>query len=87
MQFHQNKLIGKELIVLTCTLLILTSDLFSQVNTVEFGKNRVQYRKFKWKYIQTDNFNSYYYENGETIAKYVAQIAEQELPEVEKFVE
>ena len=87
MQFHQNKLKGKELIVLTCTLLIITSDLFSQVNTVEFGKNRVQYRKFKWKYIQTDNFNSYYYENGETIAKYVAQIAEQELPEVEKFVE
>jgi hypothetical protein len=87
MQFHQNKLKGKNLIVLASALLLLTSDLISQVNTVEFGKNRVQYRKFKWKYIQTDNFNSYYYENGETIAKYVAQIAEQELPEIEKFVE
>ena len=87
MQFHQNKLTGKGLIVLACTLLIITSDVFSQVNTVEFGKNRVQYRKFKWKYLQTDNFNSYYYQNGETIAKYVAQIAEQELPEIEKFVE
>lgn len=82
----QYKLMGK-MIVLASTLLILSSDLFSQVNTVEFGKNRVQYRKFKWKYIQTDNFNSYYYENGENIAKYVSQIAEQELPAIEQFVE
>lgn len=82
----QYKLKGK-LFVLASALLILSSDLFSQVNTVEFGKNRVQYRKFKWKYIQTDNFNSYYYENGENIAKYVSQIAEQELPSLEQFVE
>jgi hypothetical protein len=87
MQFHQNKLKGKELIVLACTLFFLTTEIFSQVNTVEFGKNRVQYRKFKWKYIQTDNFNAYYYENGETIAKYVSQIAEQELTAIEQFVE
>ena len=87
MQFHQNKLKGRKIIVLACALLILTSDLFSQVSTVEFGKNRVQYRKFKWEYLQTDNFNAYYYQNGQTIAKYVAQIAEQELPEIEKFVE
>lgn len=87
MQFHENKLKGRKIIVLACTLLILTSDLSSQVSTVEFGKNRVQYRKFKWEYLQTDNFNAYYYQNGQTIAKYVAQIAEQELPEIEKFVE
>ena len=68
-------------------LLILTTDTFSQVNTVEFGKNRVQYRKFKWQYYQTDNFNAYFYENGENIAKYVVQIAEEELPNIEKFVE
>ncbi len=60
---------------------------FSQVNTVEFGKNRVQYKKFKWQYYQTQNFNSYFYENGQTIAKYVAQIAEKELPSIEQFVE
>lgn len=87
MQFHQNMLKGKDLFVLACTFLLLTTELFSQVNTVEFGKNRVQYRKFKWKYIQTDNFNAYYYQNGETIAQYVAQIAEEELPALEQFVE
>ena len=54
---------------------------------MEFGKNRVQYRKFKWQYYQTPNFNTYFYENGQTIANYVAQIAEKELPQIEQFVE
>ncbi|HEY8894218.1 MAG TPA: hypothetical protein VIM79_05370 [Niastella sp.] len=67
--------------------MLLPSVLFAQVNTVEFGKNRVQYRKFKWQYYQTTNFNTYFYENGKTIANYVAQIAESELPGLEQFVE
>src|SRR5882757_7519864 len=32
----------------------------AQVNAVTFGKNRVQYKKFKWKYYQTKNFNVYF---------------------------
>jgi hypothetical protein len=67
--------------------MLLPSVLFAQVNTVEFGKNRVQYRKFKWQYYQTTNFNTYFYENGKTIANYVAQVAESELPGLEQFVE
>src|SRR5664279_4566654 len=59
----------------------------SQVNTVEFGKNRVQFKKFKWQYYQTKNFNSYFNQDGQEIAKYVAQVAEEELPGIEKFVE
>lgn len=86
MQFHQNKNTVTRIFALASTLLLTTS-VFSQVNTVEFGKNRVQYRKFKWEYFQTDNFNTYFYQNGQTIAKYVAQIAEKELPDIEKFVE
>jgi hypothetical protein len=68
-------------------LMMGTLETSAQVNTVEFGKNRVQYRKFKWQYYQTPNFNTYFYENGKTIANYVAQIAEQELPQIEQFVE
>ncbi len=59
----------------------------AQVSTVEFGKNRVQYRKFKWQYLQTPNFNTYFYEDGKTIANYVLQLAEKELPGIEQFVE
>ena len=59
----------------------------AQVNTVEFGKNRVQYQKFKWKYYQTENFNAYFSQDGLGLGKYVAQIAEAELPSIEEFVE
>lgn len=59
----------------------------AQVSTVEFGKNRVQYQKFKWKYYQTENFNTYFSQDGLGLGKYVAQIAENELPSLEEFVE
>ena len=72
-------------IVVLHLLFILSAS--AQVNTVEFGKNRVQYKKFKWAYYQTENFNSYYSQNGEPLAKYVAQVAEKELPDLESFAE
>jgi hypothetical protein len=59
----------------------------AQVNAVQFGKNRVQYQKFTWKYYQTDNFNTYFKQDGLEIAKYVAQVAEHELPQLEDFIE
>ncbi|HQW82950.1 MAG TPA: hypothetical protein PK987_00730 [Ferruginibacter sp.] len=59
----------------------------AQVNAVEFGKNRVQFKKFKWSYYQTNNFNIYYYQNGEELAKFIAQSAEKELPQMEAAAE
>jgi hypothetical protein len=59
----------------------------AQVSSVEYGKNRVQYKKLKWQYYQTNNFNAYFSQNGQELAKYVVQIAEEELPGIEKFVE
>src|SRR3982750_3322963 len=59
----------------------------AQVNTVEFGKNRIQYQKFNWKYYQTENFNTYFSQDGLELGKYVAQVAEQELPQLEEFIE
>ena len=59
----------------------------AQVNAVEFGKNRVQFKKFKWSYYQTKNFNIYYHQNGEELAKFIAQSAEKELPQMEAAAE
>src|SRR5687768_4291293 len=66
-------------------LLSLTSK--AQVNAVQFGKNRVQYQKFDWKYYQTENFNSYFSQDGLELGKYVAQVAENELKSLEEFIE
>ena len=68
-------------------LIISSYFAMAQVNAVEFGKNRVQYKKFKWKYYQTKNFNVYYNQNGEELAKFIAQSAEKELPQIEAAAE
>ena len=47
----------------------------AQVNSVEFGKNRVQFKKFKWKFYQSPNFNTYVSQGGTDLGKYVAQVA------------
>jgi hypothetical protein len=93
-------------LILICTVLF-SVEAISQINSVEYGKNRVQHKKFKWKYFQTENFNIYYTDktkfleetdnydvnnatrsdNNEPIAKFAAQIAEQELPELETNLE
>lgn len=87
MQFQQIKASTKVFLGFIVSVLLLHLDVSAQVNTVEFGKNRVQFRKFKWEYFQSTNFNTYFYENGKTIANYVMQIAEEELPAIEQFVE
>lgn len=68
-------------------LFSLNNKIHAQVNAVEFGKNRVQHEKFKWRYYQTKNFNVYFSQNGLALGKYAAQLAEKELPELEDFVE
>ena len=86
MQYHKNH-IDKKIFLLVAFFFILGLMANAQVSSVEFGKNRVQFKKFKWQYYQTTNFNSYFNQNGQEIAKYVAQVAEEELPGIEKFVE
>ena len=49
-----------------------------QVNAVEFGKNRIQHKKFIWKFYQSPNFNTYFNQGGLELAKYVVQVAEQD---------
>src|SRR3972149_8994734 len=41
-----------------------------------FGKNKVQYRDFEWSYIQTENFDIYYYPGGYELAKFAAEVLE-----------
>lgn len=70
-----------------CILLLVSLGTTAQVNTVEFGKNRVQFKKFKWQYYQTKNFNTYFNQNGQELAKFIAQVAEEETPKIEAFTE
>ena len=79
MQVHQFKLKSRYFFLVLMGLFILSEAGLAQVNTVEFGKNRLQFKKFKWKYYQTTNFNTYFSEGGQELGKFVCQLAEKEL--------
>ncbi len=68
-------------------LIMLPCLLQAQVNTVEYGKNRLQFRKYTWKFYQSPNFNVYFNQGGLELAKYVTQVAEEELSPIEEAVE
>jgi hypothetical protein len=68
-------------------LLLLFNQATAQINMVEFGKNRVQHTKFKWSFYQSPNFNVHYNLNGLELAKFTTQVAEEELPSLEDFIE
>jgi hypothetical protein len=87
MQFHQFRLKSRYFSLILLGLFCFAGHGLAQVNTVEFGKNRLQFKKFKWKYYQTTNFNSYFSEGGQELGKFVCQLAEKDLPGIEQFVE
>src|SRR5258708_24500401 len=87
MQVPQNKLKSLYFFLVLAVLFSCSGRILAQVNTVEFGKNRLQFKKSKWKYYQTSNFNTYFSDGGQELGKFVFQLAEKELPGIEQFVE
>ncbi len=66
-------------------LLILILMSFSQMYLyAQFGQNKVQYKNFKWYYIQTDHFDIFFSSKGARLAEFAAKEAEHALGEIEK---
>lgn len=84
MQVNRLRIVLFVFLFLTVTLSFITQ---AQVNTVEYGKNRVQYKKLQWKFYQTPNFNTYFNQGGLELGKFVAQVAEDELASIEEVIE
>jgi hypothetical protein len=49
-----------------------------------FGRNKIQYKKFIWKYLQTSHFDVYYYSGGRNVAAFAAEAAEDAYLELSK---
>lgn len=65
--------------------LILFLFIISALNLfAQFGKNKVQYKDYVWYYIQTDHFDIYFNEGGETLTEFTAQAAENALKSIQK---
>ncbi len=51
-----------------------------------FGKNRIQYRPFKWQVLTSQNFEVYFYEGGQQTATLAAQLAETDFDRITEIL-
>ncbi|MEE4198748.1 MAG: hypothetical protein V2I54_14005 [Bacteroidales bacterium] len=51
---------------------------------MNFGKNRVQYNDFYWSYFRFDDYDVYFNQEGETIARYTGDIAHDAIKQMEQ---
>jgi len=61
-------------------LIILSQGVFGQ----SFGKNKVQYETYDWKFIKTPHFDIYYYTNDVALAKFTADVSEEAYEQISK---
>jgi Tol biopolymer transport system component len=64
------------MLALCCLFLPFT--LSAQLTQSTFGKNRLQYKEFNWRYYSTTNFDIYFYDDGQELAKLTARYIEDE---------
>ena len=51
-----------------------------------FGKNRIQYKDFNWKYYSSDNYEVYYYRGGEKLARQTIEYLEDQFGRITETI-
>ena len=73
--------------VLALSLALITTSVMGQFYNgmhQEFGKNRIQYRDFLWKYYKFEQYDVYFYEGGEDLAEYTGRVARNHIDQMEE---
>lgn len=65
-------------------LLLFSLLLMVPASSAQFGKNKVQYENWEWFYLETANFDIYFYEGADDIARFAAVEAERALAQVSR---
>lgn len=73
--------------ILAVALLTFTSLITEAQQAREvFGRNRIQYKKFEWQYLSSENFDVYYYDNRRKVAQEAIQYLESEFDRVTDLI-
>lgn len=89
MNFLKDNMLRNLLYILSIVFLV-PSYIFGQAaNTVEFGKNRVQYhQKFnQWLQYDSENFVTYWYGDSRNVGQFAVQMAEYDFNSIQKILE
>lgn len=74
----------RRLLVLVFSTVFFTS--VAQQMLDNFGKNRIQYKTFKWSYISSENFDVFYYDDRRRLATEVTQYLEGEFDRITDLI-
>jgi len=77
-------------IILFALFLLLSDSIpslaqFYNGHQMAFGKNRVQYGNFYWRFYRYEKYDTYFYETGKDFSQTVAEITQQKIAEYENF--
>ena len=70
------------LALLLATAPLVHAQFYNGMN-MPFGKNRVQWSDFHWSYYLNDNFDVYFYQGGDDLARYTQAYAKEQIPQLE----
>lgn len=65
---------------------VLAQPLVAQTTLEKFGKNRIQYKKFNWRNLSTQNFDVYYYDNGARLGQFAVRYLETEFNNITDII-
>jgi len=63
------------------------SGVFAQGINTPFGQNRVQYGRFEWSFLRSENYDAFYYTGGRELANFCVRYAENAMPGIEKILD
>ncbi len=72
------------LTLMGCLLVVLSA--YGQQSREGFGKNRMQYKQFDWKYYSSDNFDVYFYGANREMAKSTSEFLEGEFDRITDII-
>ncbi len=64
------------LIFIIAILILAFANVSLHAQEEYFGKNKVQWKRFNWEFIQTPHFDIYFYQNSYHLAKFAADVVE-----------
>ena len=65
---------------------LLGHSAFGQQALETFGKNRIQFKQFEWKYLSSENFDVYYYDERKRVAQESLQYLESEFDRITDLI-
>ena len=82
----KNNSILKSIFTLSIFTLLGLTTVQAQFPKDKMGKNRIQYKKFNWRYIETNNFDIFYYDGGYDLAVLAAKYVESDFSKITDMV-